>query len=84
MKIFKIHNKFILINIGYNLFNDGKTIWFTFRIFGVGLEIDITTRKYFITNNKNCQIVLGKFYDSFPNQYLWNSLRVFKTKGYQK
>ncbi len=82
MKIFKIHNKFILINIGYNSFNDGKSIWFTFRIFGIGLEIDFSTRKWFV-KSKTWRIIVGKFYDSFANQYTWNSLRVFKTKGYK-
>ena len=83
MKIFKVHNRFILFNIGHNSFDDGMVIWFAFRILGIGLELDFTTRKYFISKGRTWGIVIGKFYDSFANQYLYNSIRVPRTKQYK-
>jgi len=79
MSLIQYENRFILFNIGHGSFDDGITIWFAFRLLGIGLELDFTTRTYFV-KPKPWRIVVGNFYDSYGNQYLWNSLRVFRTK----
>ena len=72
----------MLFNIGHNSFDDGIAIWFAFRILGVGLELDFSTRTWFV-KPKPWRIVVGKFYEPKEDRYLWTSLRVFRTKGYK-